>query len=250
MAVIDPRTGEKVIQWTSKLDSSLFCELITNFLSDHELPAIQSEETFDDVKIESNDDSSDTGSVVKGKQPSHNNNDAVNGKQTHKLPNLKHLSFTDRVEATRNGNSDALPKKKLNSRETIGELLKNKPKTLVTNNDIVISDSSSSSDEDTRIKNVKITSNGSKTNKTNINVELKKENNEETKKPVVAEPVASDATKSSNNPPKSSRYETPNGNKGRFSASLKKIFLIIFSDFFRLSSENHDTKWRSLRFYN
>ena len=58
--MIDPRTGEKLTQW-SKLDSTLFCELVTNFLSDHELP------------VECN-------------------NDESNGKKVSpKLPNIKYL---------------------------------------------------------------------------------------------------------------------------------------------------------------
>ncbi len=37
MSIIDPRTGEKLKHWT-KLDAAIFCEVVTNFLSDNELP--------------------------------------------------------------------------------------------------------------------------------------------------------------------------------------------------------------------
>jgi len=50
VAIIDPRTGEKIKEW-SRLDVPVFCEAITNFLSDHELPidpSLHSDQSNDD----------------------------------------------------------------------------------------------------------------------------------------------------------------------------------------------------------
>jgi hypothetical protein len=135
VAVIDPRTGEKIAQW-SKLDATVFCELVTNFLSDHELPVDgQQKDDDDDVKISNDEDA---------------NKMAINGNGkicSQKLPNLKYLSFSDRFDGgTTNGSSP----KKISSKQAAVELLKNKSVTCIS--------SSSDSDEDVKIKNVKITS--------------------------------------------------------------------------------------------
>jgi len=50
VAIIDPRTGEKLKEW-SRLDVPVFCEAITNFLSDQELPidpSLHSDQSNDD----------------------------------------------------------------------------------------------------------------------------------------------------------------------------------------------------------
>ena len=111
--MIDPRTGEKLTQW-SKLDSTLFCELVTNFLSDHELP------------VECN-------------------NDESNGKKVSpKLPNIKYLSFSDRIDAESK-------KIKLNTKQVTKELLNSSESSTTTD-----------SDENEKIMNIKIKTNGSK----------------------------------------------------------------------------------------
>ena len=163
-----------------------------------------------------------------------------------KLPNLKYLSFTDRVEATKpttsiNNISSSPIKKKLNSKEATDEIItKNKPKTLITTNSIVISDScTSSSDEDCRIKNVKITKNG----KTNL---IKKENKDEQPPPP---PPPATAPVVASNQQKQIRFETqtdkkdchlrimiPNGDRIDFitdgDARIKVVFFLILKLFF------------------
>jgi hypothetical protein len=195
VAVIDPRTGEKIVQW-SKLDSTLFCELVTNFLSDHELPETKiDDENIKIVNVDGDDDEITN--------DNNNTDKKISGFGSPKLPNIKYLSFTDRVEATKNSNLSPI-KKKLNSKQATEEIIKpNQPKTLITTNSIVISDSSSSSsDEDCRIKNVKITTNGKK----NL---IKKENKDE---PVAPTPPPPSST-SSSNIPKQIRYETQTNKK-------------------------------------
>ena len=47
IAVLNPRTGEKVHHFKKKYDKYLFCEAVTTFLSDRELPMVQ-DDTLDD----------------------------------------------------------------------------------------------------------------------------------------------------------------------------------------------------------
>jgi hypothetical protein len=53
VAIIDPRTGEKLMQFNSnKLDQLMFCEKITTFLGDYEMPMNESE--FEQYNISNN----------------------------------------------------------------------------------------------------------------------------------------------------------------------------------------------------
>lgn len=53
IGIIDPRTGEKLIQLpANKLDSCSFCEKITSFLCDFEMPIEDDTESSEVVKVE------------------------------------------------------------------------------------------------------------------------------------------------------------------------------------------------------
>lgn len=109
VAIIDPRTGEKMKSW-NKLDTHLFCENITNFLADNELPA--------DDDFATNDVSDENGNNQFSSQE----------------------SFTNKIKQLKT-NGDTTPKK-LTSEQATRELLNN----IKVNEDL--SSSSSSSDDD------------------------------------------------------------------------------------------------------
>ena len=60
IAVLNPRTGEKVAHFKKKYDTSAFCEAVTTFLSDHELPNVH-DDTFEDNNA---DEAANTAVVV------------------------------------------------------------------------------------------------------------------------------------------------------------------------------------------
>ncbi|CAF0951978.1 unnamed protein product [Brachionus calyciflorus] len=64
LAIIDPRTGENVMQFhnTSKMDQFMFCEKVTNFLCDHDMPIKdfdENENKNDEIVQIDDDDSKD-----------------------------------------------------------------------------------------------------------------------------------------------------------------------------------------------
>jgi len=61
LAIIDPRTGEKLMQFTSsKIDQLTFCEKVTTFLADYENPIKESE-----LEHYQNGDSKKSNEVIK-----------------------------------------------------------------------------------------------------------------------------------------------------------------------------------------
>lgn len=60
IAILDPRTGENVMQFnnTNKLDQFIFCEKVTNFLSENEMPVDDqiNDESENVIDVEKNDE--------------------------------------------------------------------------------------------------------------------------------------------------------------------------------------------------
>lgn len=58
VAALNPRTGEKVAHFKNKYDTYSFCEAVTTFLSDRELPMVH------DDTLEENVDDADSAVVI------------------------------------------------------------------------------------------------------------------------------------------------------------------------------------------
>lgn len=97
IAVLNPRTGEKVHQFKKKYDKYLFCEAVTTFLSDHELPMVQ-----DDILEDNTDEATSTAT----------NTAADSDKKTNGLNGHGEPAVNGKVDLSKNGYFNSITRNK------------------------------------------------------------------------------------------------------------------------------------------
>lgn len=73
IAILDPRTGENVMQFnnTNKLDQFIFCEKVTNFLSEHEMPINDDQDNGESqniIELEKHEEEAESKKTIKASE--------------------------------------------------------------------------------------------------------------------------------------------------------------------------------------